>query len=138
MLPGAIAAKVTVDAAGCWIWTGAATQHGYGVATAHQGARLVHRIAYLSLVGPIPEGLQIDHLCRVTRCCNPEHLEPVTAAENNRRAPGWLGNRTHCKNGHPLFGPNLYVEAGGVRRCRECSKAGRIRRRDIERLKKAS
>ena len=84
----------------CWLWT-AATTHGYGCFDAKPfGTALAHRIAYLLLVGPIPEGLHLDHLCRVTKCVNPAHLEPVTGAENSRRAHA---ARTHCKSGrHPL------------------------------------
>lgn len=83
-------AKVQRSEGGCWLWTGSITRAGYGRirgADAHDGRTvLAHRLAYELLVGPIPQGLHLDHLCRVRRCVNPEHLEPVTLAENNRRA----------------------------------------------------
>ena len=71
---------------GCWMWTGAVATSGYG--RIGEGARTLqaHRVAYQLLVGPIPEGLHIDHLCRVRLCVRPDHLEPVTQAENNIRA----------------------------------------------------
>jgi hypothetical protein len=92
-----------VDKSGtCWTWTGPTSEGGYGViSTGGREGLLVrtHRLAYELLVGPIPDGLHIDHLCKVRRCCNPEHLEPVTQAENNRRA--WANHAT-CPQGHRL------------------------------------
>jgi hypothetical protein len=90
----------------CWIWTGPVSSSGYGViSTGGREGRLVrtHRLVYELLVGPIPEGLHIDHVkdkgCTSRRCCNPAHLEPVTPAENNRRA---FADHTHCPRGHEL------------------------------------
>lgn len=82
---------------GCWIWTGAIRRgDGYGEFHARQGmSRLAHRVAYEPLVGPVPDGLQIDHLCRVRRCVNRAHLEPVTHAENVRR--GSAVGATHSR-----------------------------------------
>lgn len=74
---------------GCWLWTASLTGDGYGrisLGGKFGPMGLAHRVAYELLVGPIPEGLELDHLCRVRRCVNPEHLEPVTHAENVRRA----------------------------------------------------
>lgn len=71
---------------GCWIWQGAKLKEGYGVIGVRGKLQLTHRIAYKEFVGPIPVGYHIDHLCRVTSCCNPTHLEPVTPKENYRRA----------------------------------------------------
>lgn len=79
--------RIDVEASGCWAWTGTKNQNGYGH-TAHGPLRrnLVHRFVFQLLVGPVPEGLELDHLCRVRHCCNPEHLEPVTHRENVLRA----------------------------------------------------
>jgi hypothetical protein len=75
-----------------------------------------HRYVYERLVGPIPAGMTLDHLCRNRACVNPAHLEPVTGPENTRRA---VALQTHCLRGHPLSGPNLYCR-NGRRHCREC------------------
>lgn len=71
---------------GCWIWTGALTGAGYGQFGGGGKKSYTHRWAYQAHVGPIPDGLELDHLCRVRACCNPDHLEPVTHEENTRRA----------------------------------------------------
>lgn len=71
---------------GCWLWNGSLTYDGYGLFRANNRATGAHRFAYEYFVGPIPAGLHIDHLCRVRNCVNPDHLEPVTPQENDRRA----------------------------------------------------
>src|ERR1043166_7685871 len=85
---------------GCWLWTGAIkTVTGYGYIWTDKRVASAHRAAYESLVGPIPDGLQIDHRCRIRCCVNPAHLEPVTNVENQRR--GLRGElTTHCPAGH--------------------------------------
>lgn len=113
-------AKVTLEPNddGCWLWT-AASAHGYGYWHGHR----VHRLTYQVLVGPIPDGSVIDHLCRVRKCCNPAHLEPVTVRENIRRGEASAGinsRRTTCVAGHPLEGSNLYTTPNGRRQCRVC------------------
>ena len=105
---------------GCWYWTGTQLR-GYGKYKRNGivGTTLAHRIAYELTVGPIPEGLTIDHLCRNTLCVRPDHLEPVTMLENIRRA-----RKDFCKHGHPLAGENLYFATKKtghvVRGCRTC------------------
>lgn len=74
------------DGSTCWIWTGAIHANGYGAKRVHGRLYKVHRLAYEAVAGPIPAGLDLDHLCHVRACCNPNHLEPVTRAENLRRA----------------------------------------------------
>jgi hypothetical protein len=74
------------DLNGCWIWSGGLKLNGYGYLRVGKKGHLAHRWVYEELVGPIPNGLTIDHLCRVKACVNPDHLEPVTNAENIRRA----------------------------------------------------
>lgn len=114
--------RVTKDSnSGCWNWTGALS-HGYGLMAIGNGRqRLTHRLSYELLVGPIPTGLELDHLCKNTACLNPAHLEPVTRAENLRRSDSWGGRnsrKTHCPRGHQLIAG---TDNGRVhRRCNEC------------------
>lgn len=75
----------TSDPSGCWLWLGALNTGGWGQVKRQGFENYVHRIAYTELVGPIPEGLEIDHLCHVRNCVNPDHLEAVTQLENLRR-----------------------------------------------------
>lgn len=109
------------DLGPCWIWTGGLLAHsGYG----HFWRRglpkiMAHRWSYTGLVGLIPEGLEIDHLCRVPACVNPAHLEPVTHDENMKRRSA---AQTHCTNGHELVEPNLYF-VKGRRVCKKCQSA---------------
>lgn len=107
---------------GCWLWTASLIPRtGYGAFTPRSRTGIsAHRWAYINTVGAIPEGLVLDHLCRVRRCVNPDHLEPVTPLENTRRGVG-NGKETHCPHGHPYSGPNLYVHAGH-RSCRACRR----------------
>lgn len=114
-----------VDASGdCWEWTGTTDTAGYGrlwVGTGHVSA---HRAVWEQLVGPIADGLTIDHLCRVRHCVNPDHLESVTHGENVRRGyspPSMNARKTHCVNGHPFDNENTYYE-GTWRRCRACNR----------------
>lgn len=102
----------------CWLWTGGTARNGYG--SFWDGNRIgrAHRYAYELLVGPIPEGLQLDHLCRVRLCVNPAHLEPVTQQENIRRA---MVSRTHCKRGHEFTPENTVWLNAKHRRCRKCA-----------------
>jgi hypothetical protein len=90
------------------------------------GRRLqVHALIYEANREPFPAGLELDHLCRTPACVNPDHLEPVTHAENVRRGSGPTAvnaAKTHCKNGHELQGKNLYVTPEGTRRCYRCIK----------------
>lgn len=120
---------------GCWLWTGTVYKTGYGgLATRLRltpgGSRLAHRAAYQLLVGPIPEGLHLDHLCRVRRCVNPAHLEPVTPKENARR--GLRGAlKTHCPHGHPLTAENMTVRSlDGARVCHPCVRASEATRNE--------
>lgn len=118
-----------IDASGdCWLWTGATETTGYGVTRWLGRKALPHRVIWEALVGPIPEDMQIDHLCRVRSCVNPDHLEPVTPKENTRRSVMSLysgpRHRTHCPSGHPYSGKNVRLYRGR-RYCRTCHNGGR-------------
>jgi hypothetical protein len=107
----------------CWLWTGTAPA-GYGQISVNGKAVPSHRWAYEQAKGPIPNGLQLDHLCRVTRCVNPDHLEPVSARVNILRGegvPAINSKRTHCKQGHPFTPENTAYIRGRHRQCRTCS-----------------
>lgn len=121
----------------CWYWTGATT-NGYGSFQWRGNASPAHRFAYELLVGPIPDGLQLDHLCRMRACVNPAHLEPVTQRENLLRGNGWSGRHARqmsCKHGHPFTAENIYSPPRGGRQCRMCMHAKkqrqRMRRREL-------
>ena len=114
----------------CWLWNGFTTNEGYG----RFDKQSVHRFSYQHYIGAIPEGLEIDHLCNVRNCVNPEHLKPVTQKENVRRAVerGSFKNhtlagkakssKTHCPQGHEYAGDNLIIDShSGARRCRICT-----------------
>jgi hypothetical protein len=128
-----VLARTTVTSDQCWIYECTPTPRGYGKVCVDRVPRLAHRVVYEALVGPIPDGLTLDHLCHNTLCVNPAHLEPVTASENTRRqwrdgrANAGAANRekTHCRNGHPFAGDNLYVKPSGERCCRTCRRERR-------------
>jgi hypothetical protein len=108
----------------CWLWT-AAPYDGYGRLKVDGGMVLTHRFSYDLQVGPIPDGLQLDHLCRVTLCVNPYHLEPVTHRENTMRGatfPARQAAKTHCPQGHEYSPENTKVYRGS-RYCRACRPA---------------
>ena len=79
---------IPVTESGCWLWIGACERDGYAKIVVNKKRRSAHRYAYELFIGPIPHGLQLDHLCRVRCCVNPAHLEPVTGSENVMRGNG--------------------------------------------------
>jgi hypothetical protein len=114
----------------CWIWTAATNGVGYGVlGRGGRGAGLVyaHRFSYQIHRGAIPDGLELDHLCRNRGCVNPYHLEPVTRSENLRRSPvvGRYPRPTHCPQGHEMIGDNVRISPAGGRVCRACCRERR-------------
>lgn len=126
----------------CWGWTGTVTNGGYGTIWWNGSSTTAHRVAYEIVIGAIPEGKQLDHLCHTLdfscnkgkdchhrRCVNPNHLEPVTHSENNAR--GHVATKTHCIHGHEYTDDNTYRDpTSGTRKCRTCrlSRAQRIRK----------
>jgi len=127
--------RVSPEPTGCWFWTGQTITNGYGVtASGRRGARrLAHRLAYELLIGPIPSGLDLDHLCRIRLCVNPTHLEPVTRRENLRRGMG--GTHTHCRRGHDVSVSGIYEytdhQGARYRFCRACRAINMDKRRGL-------
>lgn len=104
---------------GCWLWRGAINSKGYSIGF---GGQLLHRVAYEWLVGPIASGLHIDHLCRVKKCVNPYHLQPVSRSENARRAleHGPFAVRRYCRRGHELTSTTARMWSNGRERLPYC------------------
>lgn len=120
-------ARIEISEEGCWEWRAYRKPNGYGQFYVHTSRRspggrrpsYAHRVAYEHFVGPIPQGLEIDHLCRNRGCANPDHLEAVTRSVNMRRGETTSGanaRKTHCPKGHPYDG----VNNRGERICKRC------------------
>jgi hypothetical protein len=135
------AEKIALTDSGCIEWIAGTNGVGYGVI--HLGPddnnvkRYAHRWSYEHHIGPIPDGLHLDHLCRNTVCVNPSHLEAVEPRVNLLRgvsSPAQNAAKSHCQNGHPLAGANLYVTpTTGYRHCRECDRTRNAARRQQNR-----
>lgn len=114
---------------GCWLWMGTGTPTGYGqIGAGSRGAGMIyaHRAAYELYVGPIPDGMEIDHLCRVRRCVNPSHIEPVLHRDNLLRGDTVAARHAasvRCPLGHPYSENNTLRSREGSRRCRECHRS---------------
>lgn len=121
---------------GCWLWEGATTDHGYPLlSVARSKNKLAHRVSYELHKEKIPQGMEVDHLCRVRCCVNPEHLEAVTPAENHFRA-----RKKFCSKGHALSGDNLRVWVSPTtgyeqRLCITCRRASSERHNKLARMK---
>lgn len=128
---------------GCWLWTGYVSEHGYAKHTPVKGRCVrMHRYLYELIVGPIPQGLDLDHLCHTQdescaggrtclhrRCVRPDHLRVATRSQNLADARWPNSDKTACPSGHPYEGENLFVNSAGSRECRTCIRASRARRR---------
>jgi hypothetical protein len=123
---------------GCWIWIGSVTSSGYGQWN-YTPDRTVHRFIYKMFIGSIPDGMVLDHLCRLKTCVNPFHLEIVTQRENSRRG---LRNqytaKLHCPQGHPYSGNNLSIHFRNGRSYRMCKECGKQSMRRVRARKKGS
>ncbi len=116
---------IPVPESGCWLWAGSVSNAGYGLILVNGKMRRAHRVGYELYRGAIPAPLVLDHLCRVTVCVNPNHLEAVTRKENILRGVGWAGvnyRKTHCPHGHEYTPENTYVSPAGSRSCLICGK----------------
>ena len=116
----------------CWLYAGQINIYGYGIVKAGLNQHMVHRVMYENEVGAIPDGLFLDHLCRVRCCINPRHLEPVTARENLLRGDTIAARnakKTHCYAGHEFNKRNTYMGSSGKRRCRTCHAVTNVRYR---------
>lgn len=129
--------SLLVQVGDCWEWQGYRGPHGHG-AVYHDGAsRPAYRVIWEHLRGEVPEGLELDHLCRNPPCCNPDHLDPVTHAENMRRGAQSYEVRSHCLAGlHELTPDNVITRlTDGRQQCRACRndkrRTNRRRRRAL-------
>ena len=125
--------NVEVADNGCWIYTGYLDREGYGRIAMNAwetGGKAIYRGTHAwvweSINGPIPSGLEPDHLCREKTCCNPDHLEIVTHQVNAQRRSAQI---THCPQDHPYDEANTYVDPTGRRHCRTCSYQAKKRHR---------
>lgn len=134
--PNNIRFEAFIDRSGdCWLWKGGKI-NGYGVFRARFGVRQLynvyaHHFAYELHKGPIPEGLTLDHLCRVRACVNPDHLEAVTQRENTLRGTSAIAvnaKKTHCNHGHAFVPANTGQTGRGGRYCKECGRIKSLRR----------
>jgi len=120
--------KILIDSSGCWLWNGSISPEGYARIAVLGKPEYAHIVLYMRMVGTIPCGLELDHLCRVRHCVNPAHLEPVTSRVNMLRGVGVTAIRakqTHCKRGHEFNTENTGRAANGTRYCRICRLASR-------------
>jgi len=130
----------------CWQWLGPKDPRGYGQVNVGSTTTTAHRDAYQHLVGPVGDDLELDHLCHTRStdcpgglgcshraCVNPSHLEPVSHAENSRRATHWWRTKPACKKGHPFTEENTRLDARGYRSCRACGRERSAAHRDHRR-----
>lgn len=140
-LPDRFWDKVSVnEETKCWEWIAATNDDGYGSFWNAANVK-AHRLSYIALVGEIPTGLELDHLCRVRHCVNPLHMQAVSHKVNMERADfsdNANSKKTHCPHGHPFDGDNTYITPKGDRQCRECRReqSRKFRARNKDKVKK--
>lgn len=121
-----VLSRLVIDPSGCLLWTGPLQPNGYVKANAEGVRYLLHRLMYEWFVEPIPDGMQIDHLCRTRHCANPAHMEVVTPRVNTLRGNTLQARnaaKTHCDRRHEFTEANTYVDRRGSRHCRKCRRA---------------
>jgi len=127
-----ILSKIAINTDDCWLWTGSRFRKPTGdysqirIGNRETGrVRKAHTISYEAFLGPVPKGLELDHLCHNTLCVNPKHLEPVTHSENMKRRKD--SGLSHCKHGHKYTKKITYINTRGRRECRICKDISRIK-----------
>lgn len=121
----AIMDRVEIRPNGCWRWKLGVDKDGYAQwsgAYKTMGTNRPNRVMYILTKGEIPNGLELDHICNIRRCVNPDHMQPLTRQENQALAVHYGRNLTECKNGHPFDEENTYVAKDGERCCRSCNR----------------
>jgi hypothetical protein len=116
----------------CWLWTGTTNGTGYAKVYANGRLRVVHELIWELANGPKPAGMDLDHLCEVKHCINPDHLEPVTRQENLRRASKGNFRKTHCPKGHEYTTDNILPNKRGKRNCKTCHRLREQQRRSTQ------
>jgi hypothetical protein len=141
-----IKANIKIDSNGCWNWQLSKERGGYGKIKVAYKSKLAHRVSYEVFVGEIPNGLQLDHICKVRACVNPAHLEPVTAKENLHRSSLkelWAAKKevTHCPQGHKYTTANTLIKqnkwGNDCRNCRTCHRERELTRYHAKKLEMA-
>lgn len=134
-----LASRIAFDATtNCINWLGC-KQRGYGRFGQDGQMHQAHRFAFEALIGPVPKGMVLDHLCRNRACMNPAHLEPVTMRENTLRGEGpsaIAARRSHCAAGHLLNAENTYLRKSGARECWVCKRAYRVKTIETQRVRR--